>query len=457
MAEQTLLTTIEQCEQGYYFPALIFHLDNQIDRLRKIASHNAIKNIDAILKPMVDFREMLHSVEQKMQSLFFSICNQAKPGVIVESYIISQIRFLRTEPVFKKMIKLGADIIAKYINNKENIKKIHDLVIDVRVKECKEKLSQDVNGFYLLKAEIKKITHYRVRRNVLSCLFDSLMYEDSLFNNDLKKKEQCLLILQQEYLYAVYRQVENMVLDKAISFLSEVKHERILKPVPKKKWFYSKNNHIFHELNYLLNHISEHVLKSEIRLEPAALYHIDSPIEQDIIGEITRRLSNAIQHNAPGWQSFNAINEIMEHTHKLLIAPDFNAENTLESWILIKAQHDKVFKLLMEEKNIIFRLDRICMLYDLVKDKEKFKTSMKNSILKTQKAAVCLLQECYLQTLPFLWVALKKESDAESRFWFRCFLQEASNLALFNSPIAPKESKKASIKLNAELNRYHLI
>lgn len=454
-----------QCKKGNHFLRVVLHLQSQINILKRTPEYEFLSAElrEKMLQKAEIFLDNLNAVMNKLHLLFKTICEQAKPGFVVEDVIAIEINRLVNDPVFSAILDLGAEAIAHHINSPENIRWVHEAVMETRCNVCKPFLLDKRGDFATLKVELKKATNYRVRRNIIERLFQVVLDDEILFPRNAKSigaqitqdQEECLLMLQHEFIHALHRQIETMLIEEAVTFLENFRCHPLILPLPKTAPFAKRNSIAQHEFDYLIEHCHSNVMKHVRPKESPMLHHIDCPIEQDILGEATKRMVDAIQYRQPGWDSFNVVMDITEKTYKKLLKPDFKCDSMLEDFVTESKHQNKWISFLREEKNIPLRLERMIELYYFVRDKAHFKASdwivTKLHIGMTeQEKTIQALQTLYLQSVEELIVQRQHQSDHEKNLMFERVLYPSLGAELFNNTICPRinaRSKQALEKL----------
>lgn len=450
-----------QSTKGQYLLHIAFHMQCQINFLKRTPEYHFLDSKSEDIERAEKFLDQLKTGISKLNGLFKTICNAARPGLIIEEMAIKEINQIIKDPIFDFFIELGPEAIAHYINSPENIKYVHELVMQTRVNVCKEFLMDEG----LLKQELQKATNYRVRRDIIERIFHYVLNE-SIFEDDKKwpgaqitqKQESYLLMLQHEFLQAIYRQVEAMTYEDALTFLDNFRHHPLIAPLPKTHSLAKKNRVTFDEYEYLVKNCQTNAASHMSPKEEPSLHHLDCPIEQDIIGEMTKRFVEAIQHRSPEWHSFNAIFDITEKTYKKLLDPNFKCDPVLEDFTLASNCETKLLNVLQQEENLLVRLERILELYDFVKDASHFKSTSslveKLQLKQSEQArAIQLLQNLYYEGANDLINNTKHYADHDKHKLYVQVLLPALESELFNDKISPKESKKAKQKLETLLEK----
>ncbi len=457
-----------QCKKGNHFLRVGLHLQSQINILKRTPEYEFLseeQRIEALKKAEI-FLGNLNAIMNKLNIFFKVICDQARPGFIVEDIIAAEINTLVNDPIFSAILDLGAEAIAHHINSPENIRWVHNAVMETRCNVCKPFLLDKRGDFANLKVELKKATNYRVRRNIIERLFHIVLDDETMFPSSAKslgaqisvEQEERLLLLQHEFMHALHRQIETMLIEDAVAFLENFRYHPLILPLPKTGTLAKKNAITQHEFDYLIEHCHTNVMTQALPKESPMLHHIDCPIEQDILGEATKRMVDAIQHRRPGWDSFNVVMEITEKTYKKLLEPDFKCDNILEDYVTETKHQDKWISFLREEKNILLRLERIIELYYFVRDKAHFKSSdcmmTKFCIGMTeQEKTIQALQTLYLQSVEELIVQRRHQSDHEKNLMFERVLYPSLGAELFNNTICPRINERSKQALESLMER----
>lgn len=447
-----------QCKNGQYFVHVAYHLQQQISTLKKTPEYEFLQDGSEALSQAIIFLADLKEIMARLNSLFQDICHKAKPGIIIESDVIEAINHLVKEPVFLKMVRLGPEAIAHYMNSRENIKYVHDMVMRTRTNACKAVLHDE----RALKQEIQKITNYRVRRNVLEHLFDFVLYDLPFEDNSIwpgaqisVKQEALLLMIQHEFLQALNRQAEDMISKEALVFFEGFRYHKMIQPLPRTHSLAKKNAITLREYDLLLQSFRNNTRAHLPPKEDPTLHHIDCPIEQDIIGEMTKRLVDVIAYRIDNWQGFHHIMEITQQTYKKLLHPDFKSERLLEDFVLDSRQQNKLVSFLENEKNVVLRLERLLELYDYVCHSQKqpktagwlaHKIPLKMS---EQEKAIQFLQRCYIDIVQEFINITQHDSDHDKLYLYERILLPALESRLFNDVIAQKVTQQAKRQLIA--------
>lgn len=464
--DELISTSKELCAQGVFLPYVEYYLRYHINLIRRTAECEHVDENSNIFSESESFLKNLQAIILRLHQILQAVCGIAKPGVVVEDFVSVEINRLVREPLFAEMVNLGAEAIAYFINSDENIRNVHEMVMCTRFEACKPYLFDESEDFAQIKAELKKITNYRVRRNVIERLYHFVLHDASFRANELTwmgdiitaKQETCLLMLQQAFLHALYRQVERMTLDDAWIFLEGFRNHLLIKPLPKTNIFGKKNAVAYEEYALFLKTCQSNVVMQSKPVESPSLHDIDCPIEQDIIGEITKRLVDAIHHRSSNMHSFNTILEITERAYRKLLAPDFKCEPRLEELALDCKKHDLLTKALLQIQNKRLRLVRILMIYDDVKDLSNVKKQCSpydkaHPRRKAQAKAIQKLQGIYLQTVEEIVHDTDQGRDSDKYKVFKHLLISIVESALFKDHVCtrPMEmTKQRLVKMLSE-------
>jgi len=455
-----------KAKNGLYLLHISYHLKNRIHILQNTPEYEFLcfSTQDIVLNPLFEYLKILNTVMNRINTLLLSLCERSKLGVIVGPLVIDEIGKLIREEEFSQFISLGALPIIQYINSPEMIKWVHDTIISVRVGEV-EHLLNDSDNLSQLKSEIRKATHFRVRRNIIEQLFWIVIGQSSKHNQGgwfLKwfqgeissTQEGILLFLQEEYLHALMCQVELIPNDQEMLFLEKFVKHPIFQPLPRVKKFSARNHQAQASLALSIREVKAHSRSQNILKEDPSLGHMDCPIEQDIIGDVSKRLADLIMHKNKTSRQFMYMVEILEHTYKTLMAPDFEVTTSIEEYAMSN-DFKKVYDGIHHEKDIQLRLERILELFNYIQDNQHW--DMKNKIFRLanhqskrrhpQHHAIEALQKLYIECLAEILQLTSYHNDHDINRVYEYIVIPSLKSALFNNDLVPHLCKKARLQI----------
>lgn len=373
--------------------------------IKKIASEPEYflleeKLAQRILTPLHEKHQQLTIIVQAIDQMIEAICSQAQPGYPLQEVIHQEIEKIKSQRLFKKMLEVGPVAVARYLNSNKIIKKIYATSLQTRVNYYEKILCEPDEDFAHFRRELKKITVYRSRCNILTQLFALFSPKQKFFMILTPAQEACLIMLQQEYLQAISRQIERMDPLSASQFLNACKSLDILQPLPGTALLKWKNDFALNELNFLIDHIN--LSPDRKKEEEVPLHNIDSPVEMDILGEMTRELTEAAGSEHDELEDFSLIVEVLKRSYKLLQEPGFQPQLELYEYLLEEKNHPLVIQQLLGQKNLLLRQAEIGDLYAWLKNHvDEF--APKNRIFFPKNSpwfkAQQLLQQQYWETL----------------------------------------------------------
>lgn len=404
-----------------------------------------------ILQIFLEKKALYEEAKLLIDTLVNKVCKAARPEAVIEDVIRQEIYKLKQSGFFKKVPEIGMVALSKYINSPGMIKHIHDSVIATRAEACQTYLLDSTEYYAKLSTELRKMTVYRVRRDVIARLFYQVLEEKVLFLPLLgarisKENEACLVVLQEEYLQALLRQVEKMDPVKGAAFIEKFKADPLLAPLPKTGLLSAKNDFASKELLLLIQNID--LQEPEPLTEEAPLHDIDSPIEMDILGELMRQLSSLFVSEST-LEETNIILERLKNSYHMIQAPDFKPQLSLREKLLDTTQHEVLKQQLQNEKNQFKRIQLIDELYHFFVIQTQHRHELKKD-RRLQQQIRLLLVELYVESLraeasevqahpeyayPFLqlWLlpALQSELNNEKAFYTQCRLLLTTFVSLF--------------------------
>lgn len=359
----------------------------------------------AILASLTEKYQQLLLIVQAIDQMIQTICTQVIPGFPLESVIHQEVDKVKSQRLFKKISEVGPVAVARYLNSDEIIKKIYNLILQVRVEHFKPLLQNPDEDFASFRRELKKITVYRSRCNIITQLFEEFSPKPvSLFMTLSKEQEDQLIILQQEYLQAVSRQIERMDHVSANLFLNECKHLPVLQPLPATTFLKWKNDFALSELNFLINTLN--LPSASKDHEEIPLHNIDSPVEIDILGVITRELTEAAGSEHDELEDFSLIVEVLKKSYKNLQEPTFKPQPDLTEMMLNEKNFEFIKNKLILEKNLFLRKQQLLTLYDFVKQNETKFENHKQFFFPNKKSGAQSAKQ-FLETL--YWEAINEQ------------------------------------------------
>lgn len=452
----------KKAKKGLYLLHVSYHLKNQIHILKNTPEYEFLSSSaqDIALNSLCEYLKALNMVMSRINTLLLTLCKKATLGVTVGSFIIDEISTLIKEADFDKFFSVGALSIIHYINSPEMIKWVHDTVISVRVSQIEHLLTSSDN-LQPLKSEIRKATHFRVRRNIIEQIFWVVINQNEI--HDHKKwfskwqqgeisdmQENILLLLQEEYLHALMCQIELMPIGQEVLFLEKFVTHPIFQPLPSVKRFSASNHQARDSLALSIREVKTHSKKQNILKEDPSLGHMDCPIEQDIIGDVSKRLADLVMHKNKTSRQFMYVVEMLESTYQILMAPDFEVATSIEEYAMGN-DFKKVYDGIHYEKDILLRLERILELFDYIQDNQHWDIKNKlfrlsnhqSSLRHPQFHAIAALQNLYIECLGEILQLASYDNDHEINKIYEHVVIPSLESALFNNDLVPRLCEKA--------------
>lgn len=453
-----------RAENSTYLLHISYHLKNQIHILRHTPEFEMLSDMDRdiIIQPLNDYLTLLNAGMRTLNAFLLKICKQAKLGVIINYKIAEAFDGFLHSADFSHFYKLGALPVVRYLNSPEMIKWIHDIVIRVRVNEIKDCVD-DVNNIPLMREWLRKATHYRVRRNIIEVLFFESLRKflstptAKIWRKNYISKEQqdVLQFLQDEYLHAINLQTELMDKDTKVQFLIKFQTDAVLQPLPRTGLFHEANKSALSALQMTISEEQDQKRKKLKPREEPPLGHIDCPIEQDIIGDISKRLADIILHHNQRSEKFIKIFELLEFTYHKLVAPDFEIEALIEDYAL-QNDFEKVSESIHQEQDIQLQLERILELYEHIQSHQHWETGQVEVSQKahSQHKMIGSMHDLFIECLETLFKRAPPDSDHEKALLYERVVIPALETPLFNNDLVPELCKKAKQKIQQLCKKY---
>tara|TARA_R110002110_G_scaffold400317_1_gene616629 strand:+ start:47907 stop:49946 length:2040 start_codon:yes stop_codon:yes gene_type:complete len=446
----------KKSEEGLFLLHVSYHVKNQMHVLKSTPEYAflppAIREV--ILKSACDYLDTINAVMGRINIMLLSLCEQAKAGVLIGPFVLKEITALVKEQIFAQFTSLGALVVISYLNSPEMIKWVHDTVMKVRANHIKPLLENE-NDLSLLKAELKKATHYRGRRDLIEQLYYLVLEQNNQktkwYQADISEAQQKrMLFLQYEYLHALTCQTEDMPQREGIQFMEKFLEHDIFQALPKTKFFSSPNHQALDSLKLNIYDLKHGVKAQSMPKEDPQLDHMDCPIEQDIIGGVSKRLADLIMHKNKSGRKFLRVVEMLESTYQRLMAPDFEVEASIEDYAMandFKRLHSDIY----EEEDIQLRLERILELFDYIKNNQHW--DIKNKLFQVldskvvirhpQFQAISALQELYIECLSELLQTVANEDDSARNTIYERVILPSLEAELFNNDLVPRLCQKS--------------
>lgn len=276
---------------------------------------------DEVLSPLKQKLAQWDRVKNGFDHAIDALCALALPGVVVQTSVKPLLDTFLKESQIKDTAESSLLACLEYLNLPATVATIHEKIMATRAKAC----IAHRDDTSLLRQEIRKVTVYRVRRNLIRELYMILLKEQNaelilpkMISPDL---EICLMTLQEEYLHAIYRQIEPMDSETMESFLKHFTYDSVLLPLPPTRPRGEKNAFARRELSQMRTNIE--LAAKESPKEEAPLHDIDCPIEMDVLGEMSRYLMKLTENQLKNMDQMNAILEKLSKTYLWIQEPDF--------------------------------------------------------------------------------------------------------------------------------------
>lgn len=377
------------------------------------------------------FLEKLAAYQQvvtSLHTLLEEVCKKALPGVVLEEPVREAVNQLKRDNVFKKASEIGPVAISKYLNSPEYIRKVHDGVIEVRANHCYTLLPFVEDNYGQFRQEVNKVTVHRVRRNIIAKIFEKLSKVEN-------SSGAALTMLQEEYLKAIARQLENLRKEQASGFLNAMRKDPVIMNDPESKFAQM-------ELEAIAKNI--HLLENTKSQEEVPLHNIDSPIEMDILGEISLALTQAAQFQIEEMVGYNIVVNELEGSHIKLQDPNFTPEPTLLECLQDKEKHNLFKQKINREANVMIRCNTIANLYTQVAGWESTEKTawwhqfFPDRYMPLNKTVKKLLVELYFEALITQIQEAKMISQKDKYALYRLSLEPA--LIFFHKAVTEDKS-----------------
>lgn len=271
-----------------------------------------------------------------------------------------------------------------YVNQPERVATIHERVLAIRMKECLAYLEDTA----LLRQAIRRITVYRVRKDLIEALFTHVIQSENGKSKQIISEEDqnCLMMLQEEYLHTLNRQMEQLSADEAKRFLDSFKADPVLAPLPPSKRHRQKNGFAKRELAQMHQHIDP-TAKAEAH-EEIPLHDIDCPIEMDILGEICQQLLARAEQQGDNQTQCNALLSELSKTYQWIQSPDFTISSP-ELIATIRQDYESVQQALTGMEPGDKKLDSLEQCYEAIQASDRLPAPLLMRLLNAS------LNRCY--------------------------------------------------------------
>lgn len=386
-----------------------------------------------LLAPLFTKKEKIKNFTDIIESVIVTVCERALPGTILEEDIHQELKKLA--PLLRVLPEIRPITVINYLDRPEIVNLIHEKIIDTRVKYCLPLLVSTEDSLQALQAELRKMTVYRVRRNVLDKLFIS--YFNSIKSKRLSAdQDKILFYIQEAYLHALIRETDNIENSKVRGYLEEFRSHPTLQPLPPKGFFTGKNDRAQRELQLLIENLDPEG-KYGRDYEPR-LYDVNCPIEVDVLGEIVRELVDLTTYSdedtLEAAESLRKIHKTYKKIQSIYFTPDPLLTDLIYNESDFSLIREKIF---MEQDNAI-RRDVINSLYLFAK--RTFTDSAANSdrLAKIRNFLVLLYFEVFQSELEKMII----ENEREKYLCFHAVIQPAFKTALLQDSSSEAVTKR---------------
>lgn len=427
-AIKTMMFVKSKLIAGGSLQKAVSFLESEVTRLESLSAYNflateeSIKLVAPIVELKRDYEEIIYLVDMHLKAIasqFIPSFDQDS-NVRVLNLILQASDAIANSPAFERRSEVGKITLYKFMNSPEAITSCYQVALAARVEYFSQFLPFDLDKLKEdKKYGIQWIRYPRARREVLAKLYQEVMtnkikypsppiYQRLLGVKITSAQRHALLDLQELYFQAYQEDMLVSDLEGAEKLLYAVEDDIMFNKLPKHE-ITSEPCDYFKARAKILVDILEKKKQDTGELQKPSLYSIEMPPEYDVTNGLYEELSQMIEHDKP------AKDNKPSDSKGLLMDQPKTLETVnipLEELLYNQFQHAKLKKRIEAIEDPNERIVEINHLFEHIvcpdNRHRKYKSLgrlFQHKFNATQKSAIAILQDCYIQSVNEAWKA----------------------------------------------------